>query len=820
MERKELYWRQRSKAEWLKFGDRNTSFFHAKASQRRRRNHIERLTDPSGAYCESEEGMVSIVSDYFTNIFNSQVTAQEGSWTGVFDHIPRLVSEEMNDKLRVPFTEGEVKRALFQMHPTKAPGLDGFSALFFQSNWHIVGREVTKEAFEYMSNGKLDVSLNETLIALIPKVKVAERVEDLRPISLCNVMMKIITKVFANRLKEVLPAIITQNQSAFIGGRLITDNILLAHEISHYIKGSHNQKSGYISMKLDMSKAYDRVERHFLERMMAAMGFEQGWIRKIMVCVETVSYKEEGLIEGIRICRGAPVITHLMFADDCLLLLKARKESLDRIMRILQKYEAVAGQKVNLTKSEVVCNKNIVEHYRAQITEGMRMKLVDAHSAYLGLPVNFSNRKAALFRSVEERILRKVGDWKHRFLSSAGREVLIKSVLQSIPNYAMSCFKLPVTLCRKLVKDFLRFWWHRDKTRGIHWVRRDVLQREKGEGGMGFRKMELMNLALLAKQGWRIMTATDLLISKVFKAKYFPDSDMLEASGGSRPSYAWRGIMAAMDIIRHGAKWDAEEGKHCWKRDGSGEFTVKGAYLCAVEIDKLRNPIAGEQSDSGETRDFWRRFWKLKVPERIKHFGWRLSHDSLPVMESLERRGCEVDNRCAHCGCRGERAMHSSSASYAVCGWDGRTEMSWLMERLRSRRGGWGVVLLQDEKVEVVKAGWSEGMASSFEAECRALQQGLELADHLQIQKAFFVSDSMEAVRAISVGTWRADSFSLGIRDCIKLVDSHPGWSVVSTARDSNRAADWLARKAREEEWEWSSSCAIPLFCPTLLCRC
>ncbi|CAM8910586.1 unnamed protein product [Rhodiola kirilowii] len=141
----------------------------------------------------------------------------------------------MNDKLRVPFTEGEVKRALFQMHPTKAPGLDGFSALFFRSNWHIVGREVTKEALEYLNNGKLDVSVNETLITLIPKVKVAERVEDLRPISLCNVMMKIITKVLANRLKEVLPSIITQNQSAFIGGRLITDNILLAHEISHYI---------------------------------------------------------------------------------------------------------------------------------------------------------------------------------------------------------------------------------------------------------------------------------------------------------------------------------------------------------------------------------------------------------------------------------------------------------------------------------------------------------------------------------------------------------------------------------------------------------
>ncbi|KAL9664864.1 hypothetical protein QQ045_020273 [Rhodiola kirilowii] len=137
-----------------------------------------------------------------------------------------------------------------------------------------------------------------------------------------------------------------------------------------------------------------------------------------------------------------------------------------------------------------------------------------------------------------------------------------------------------------------------------------------------------------------------------------------------------------------------------------------------------------------------------------------------------------------------------------------------------SRRGGWGVVLLQDEKVEVVKAGWSEGLTSCFETECKALKLGLELADSLQIQKAILVSDSAEVVWAINAGTWRAGTSLSGIRDCIKLMDSHPGWSIVSTARELNRAADWVARKARMEKWGWSCSNAIPMFCPTLLCRC
>ncbi|CAM8954101.1 unnamed protein product [Rhodiola kirilowii] len=166
----------------------------------------------------------------------------------------------MNAMLTAPFTEGEVKRALFQMHPSKAPGLDGFSALFYQNNWSVVGQDVVTEVLKCLNNGVLNEQLNETLIVLVPKVKKLERVEELKPISLCNVVMKIITKALANRLKDILPAIISQSLSAFIKGRLITDNILIAHEISHCIKGRKDHKPCFMSLKLDMSKAYDRIE--------------------------------------------------------------------------------------------------------------------------------------------------------------------------------------------------------------------------------------------------------------------------------------------------------------------------------------------------------------------------------------------------------------------------------------------------------------------------------------------------------------------------------------------------------------------------------
>ncbi|KAL9667486.1 hypothetical protein QQ045_001847 [Rhodiola kirilowii] len=123
----------------------------------------------------------------------------------------------------------------------------------------------------------------------------------------------------------------------------------------------------------------------------------------------------------------------------------------------------------------------------------------------------------------------------------------------------MSCFKVRLMLCRKLSGEFIKFKWHNKKNRSIHWLRAEYLFNERWKGGLGFRKLELMNLALLAKQRWRILTEPNMLVSKILKAKYFPDSDLLNAAVGSRPSFAWRGIMEAVKIIKYGAERDESD---------------------------------------------------------------------------------------------------------------------------------------------------------------------------------------------------------------------------------------------------------------------
>ena len=146
------------------------------------------------------------------------------------------------------------------MAPFKAPGPDGMPPPFYQHYWHLIGDDVAKAVIFCLQNGHLPPELNQTYLTLIPKVKNLEKVYEFRPIAFCNVLYKLVSKVFANRLKKILPHIISETQSVFQSDNAISDNILVAFETLHHMKTNKSGKNGFMAMKLDMSKAYDRVE--------------------------------------------------------------------------------------------------------------------------------------------------------------------------------------------------------------------------------------------------------------------------------------------------------------------------------------------------------------------------------------------------------------------------------------------------------------------------------------------------------------------------------------------------------------------------------
>ena len=141
--------------------------------------------------------------------------------------------------------------------------------------------------------------------------------------------------------------------------------------------------------------------------------------------------------------------------------------------------------------------------------------------------------------------------WKEKLLSIGGREILIKLVAQVVPTYTMSCFQLPKTLCNDLERIMRNFWWRqRNWEKKLAWVSWKKLCKSKLYGGMGFQNLQTFNLALLAKQGWQILSNPNSLMARVYKAKYFPYDDIFNAKLGSNPSYAWRSIFNSLEVIR------------------------------------------------------------------------------------------------------------------------------------------------------------------------------------------------------------------------------------------------------------------------------
>ncbi|GLT94950.1 hypothetical protein SLE2022_126590 [Rubroshorea leprosula] len=596
LEREEILWRQQSRDIWLQEGDRNTRFFHMRASRRRERNTVGKLMKDDGQWTDNPAEIRSIATSYFESLFSS---SSPRDFEYALNCVEPCVQEDDNRFLLSEFTEQDITRALFQMHPSKAPGPDGLSPGFFQHFWDIVKMDVIGPCLKFLNEDEpLPEQLNFTNIVLIPKCPEPKTMADLRPISLCNVIYRVLAKTLANRFKSVLSSVISPVQSAFLPNRLITDNFLIAFEVLHHMKVRKKRKRGWQAIKLDMSKAFDRVEWPYLEQIMRSLGFAERWIQLIMACVTSVQYEvllngseagrvsptrgirqgdplspylfilcAEGLtamihdaerrrlLHGIKICHRAPCISHLLFADDSFLFLQATEIEAQNLKDILQKYELMSGQKVNLRKSTISFSNSVHSRVRRCITDILGMEEIKHQGQYLGFPAYVGRSRSAAFSNLKSKFWARINEWRAQPLSRAGREVLIKSVLQALPTYVMGLFKLRKTLCTDLERIMNRYWWGGgEEEHKIHWLEWRRLAISKKHGGLGFRALHEFNMAMLGKQGWRLMTNPDSLAAQLLKAKYFPRTDFLHAVLKPGCSLTWRSICSSKELLSKGCR--------------------------------------------------------------------------------------------------------------------------------------------------------------------------------------------------------------------------------------------------------------------------
>lgn len=212
---------------------------------------------------------------HFQNIYKSDFPSNIDQITNLVT--PR-VNAEMNCSLLKNVEEWEVKAAVFELGPTKSPGPDGLNGLFYQKHWETIKHDVVEAVRGFFNTTKLPDGINSTHITLVPKIATPEEVSQFRPINCCNFIYKIFSKVLANRMKTILKSLISENQSAFVQGRQIQDNILVAHEMFNCLKRRNGRGAKVAIIKLDMSKAYDRQEWCFIKEMMLAMGFDVKWV--------------------------------------------------------------------------------------------------------------------------------------------------------------------------------------------------------------------------------------------------------------------------------------------------------------------------------------------------------------------------------------------------------------------------------------------------------------------------------------------------------------------------------------------------------------
>eukprot|EP00253_Pinus_taeda_P011164 PITA_11164 len=257
----EILSRQKSRIKWLREGERNTKIFHQAMIQNRQRNHIFSIKNVEGEWVIEQGGIEKVLVDYHKEILTEPQEARGEAIEYICKEIPRLITNEQNKALMRATTMEEVEEVVMNMKKGKAPGPDGYIIEFYQAGLNFLGQEILEAVEESRMKQKIWTCINSTFLTLIPKSNKSEDEQGFRPIALCNVIYKIIATLIAKILNPLLPNIISPEQTGFIEGRQILDGLVVTQEMIHSL---NQKKQRGMMMKLDLSKAYDRLSWRYL----------------------------------------------------------------------------------------------------------------------------------------------------------------------------------------------------------------------------------------------------------------------------------------------------------------------------------------------------------------------------------------------------------------------------------------------------------------------------------------------------------------------------------------------------------------------------
>lgn len=437
------------------------------------------------------------------------------------------------------------------MPMNKSPGPDGYSVEFFRASWDIVGEDIIGAVREFFRNGKLLKDMNTTAIALIPKKPEACSLSDYRPISCCNVVYKLISKIIANRLKPILTECVSPSQAAFLKGRSLGENVLLATElIKDYNKSSCHKSA---MLKIDIRKAFDTVCWDFVIKVLEAQQFPPMFITWVKECISSPRFSvaingelagffegKKGLRQGDSISpyifimlmdilsrlldkaqtEGSfrlhplcsdPKLTHLVFADDLLVFSDGSRAFTAGIKDVMCQFKNWPGLDTNETKTEIFYG-GYTDIQISVLSDLSGYKRGEFQTRYLGLPLSPKRISAATLQPFIDRITSKLHSWTVKFLSFAGKVKMIYSVIYGMVNFWSSVFVLPKWFYAKVDSLCSGFLWKNCTTSAsgarVSWLN---ICKPKSEGGLGIRQLEEFELVFRLKRAWMFFTGSGSL---------------------------------------------------------------------------------------------------------------------------------------------------------------------------------------------------------------------------------------------------------------------------------------------------------------------
>lgn len=678
--------KQRAKIEFINCNDENSKYFFARIAERRSFGSIFEITDHNNLTHKNPEGVQNAFVDFFSSLFgkSSNVLNLDSS---LLQEGPFL-SDANKAMLSATITREEIKSAIFAMHSDKSPGPDGFSPGFFKNCWDIIGEDFYNAIEEFFRTGKILREINATFITLIPKTINASKVGDFRPISLCNVVYKTITKIMANRIKKVIGDIVGPEQGAFVPGRHISDNISLAHEL---VK-NYNRKwlPSSACIKVDIRKAFDSVSWDFIKDSLLYFGFPLSFVNWILSCISSSTFSvlingephgffegEKGLRQGdplspylfvlcmeilSRLLRKLPdgnfefhprckriSLTHLIFADDLLLFTRGNFKSVAAVHSALATFANWSGLHANSQKTGIYFG-GVDGPIMSKILKFTQFKREKFPFRYLGLPLNSSRLTLNICSPLLDSIHAKTSHWATKFLSYAGRLQLINSVIFGLINFWGSSFLLPGVLLKEVERLCRRFFWdYGDGNRKIIMFSWNNICKPKLEGGFNVKELLSWNKALMCKKLSKISSNSGIW-ANWSTAYYLSQSDIWEVRSKKIDSWAWKKLLEVRDEVI-GASWDSSSS---FSDIFSSWFGDRGLSLAAAYSHFRGN------SD----RVYWAKVvWEKEAIPAHSVISVLALHNALLTYDNLRKRGVVGANCCLLC----LKAAESSSHLFFSC---------------------------------------------------------------------------------------------------------------------------------------------------------